>query len=122
MKKVLVIVLVFLLALAVSLPGSVNAEMEMAEEQIPNTMNVIIVALTFDIPGYIFAEAFLSFIGIGIASPMTSLGALASAGQMKFLFYPYQLLFPSLFIALIMLAFTLMGDGLRDALDPRLRQ
>lgn len=89
---------------------------------IPNTMNVIIVALTFDIPGYIFAEAFLSFIGIGLSSPDTSLGALAAAGQVKFLFYPYQLIFPSIAIALIMLVFTLMGDGLRDALDPRLRQ
>lgn len=89
---------------------------------IPNTLNVIIVALTFDIPGYIFSEAFLSFIGIGIGSPDTSLGALASAGQQQFLFYPYQLIFPSIAIALIMLVFTLMGDGLRDALDPRLRQ
>lgn len=89
---------------------------------IPNTLSVIIVAVTFDIPGYIFAEAFLSFLGVGIASPNTSWGAMASAAQQKFLFYPYQLFFPSLMIALTMLAFTLMGDGLRDALDPKLRQ
>ena len=89
---------------------------------IPNTLSVIIVSVTFAIPGYIFSEAFLSYLGIGIASPMTSWGAMASAAQQKFLFYPYQLFFPSLMIALTMLAFTLLGDGLRDALDPRLRQ
>lgn len=89
---------------------------------IPNTLSVIIVSVTFDIPGYIFAEAFLSFLGIGIASPMTSWGAMASAAQQKFLFYPYQLFFPSLMIALTMLSFTLLGDGLRDALDPKLRR
>ncbi|NLB22127.1 MAG: ABC transporter permease [Clostridium sp.] len=89
---------------------------------IPNTLSVIIVSVTFAIPGYIFSEAFLSYLGIGIASPMTSWGAMASAAQQKFLFYPYQLFFPSLMIALTMLSFTLLGDGLRDALDPRLRQ
>lgn len=100
----------------------VSSKNVIAKHLIPNTMNVIIVALTFDIPGYIFAEAFLSFIGIGLASPDTSLGALAAEGQTKFLFYPYQLIFPSIAIAFIMLIFTLMGDGLRDSLDPRLRQ
>jgi oligopeptide transport system permease protein len=89
---------------------------------IPNTLGVIIVAITFDIPGYIFSEAFLSFIGIGIQPPNTSLGALASAAQTKLLFYPYQLFFPSMLIALMMLCFTLFGDGLRDALDPKLRK
>ncbi|MDO4265989.1 MAG: ABC transporter permease [Eubacteriales bacterium] len=89
---------------------------------IPNTLSLIIVAITFDIPGYIFSEAFLSYVGLGIQSPQTSWGALASAAQEKFMFYPYQLFFPALMIALTMLSFTLMGDGLRDALDPKQRK
>ena len=88
---------------------------------IPNTIGIIIVAITFDIPGYIFSEAFLSYIGLGIQPPDTSWGALASAAQQNFMFYPYQLFFPSLMIALTMLSFTLLGDGLRDALDPKLQ-
>lgn len=89
---------------------------------IPNTLSTVIVSITFSIPGYIFAEAFLSFIGLGIQPPATSWGALASTAQTEFLFYPSQLLWPSLMIALTMLSFTLLGDGLRDAFDPRLRQ
>ncbi len=89
---------------------------------IPNTISVVIVSITFDIPGYIFSEAFLSYIGLGIQPPGTSWGALASAAQAQFTHYPHQLFFPSIMIALTMLSFTLMGDGLRDALDPRLRK
>ena len=89
---------------------------------IPNTIGIIIVAITFDIPGYIFSEAFLSYVGLGIQPPDTSWGALASAAQQNFMFYPYQLFFPSIMIALTMLSFTLLGDGLRDALDPKLRK
>jgi oligopeptide transport system permease protein len=92
------------------------------KHMIPNTLGVVLVAITFDIPGYIFGEAFLSFIGLGVQPPNTSWGALASSAQSRFIFYPYQLLFPSLMIALTMLCFTLIGDGLRDALDPRLRR
>ena len=66
--------------------------------------------------------AFLSYIGLGIQPPDTSWGALASAAQQNFMFYPYQLFFPSIMIALTMLSFTLLGDGLRDALDPKLRK
>lgn len=88
---------------------------------IPNVLSVVIVAITFDIPGYIFGEAFLSFIGLGIQPPNTSWGALASSAQSLYTFYPYQLFIPALMIALTMLCFTLLGDGLRDALDPRLR-
>lgn len=89
---------------------------------IPNTLSVIIVSITFDIPGYIFSEAFLSYIGLGVQSPKTSWGALAASAQTQFQFYPFQLLWPALMIAITMLAFTMMGDGLRDALDPRLRK
>ena len=89
---------------------------------IPNTMSVIIVDATFRIPGFIFSEAFLSYVGLGVQPPQTSWGALAAGAQSMFQFYPWQLLFPAGAIALTMLAFTLLGDGLRDALDPRLRR
>jgi len=92
------------------------------KHMIPNTLSLIIVNITFRIPGFIFSEAFLSYVGLGVAAPNTSWGALASAGQSTLLFYPYMMIFPSLFIALTMLCFTLMGDGLRDALDPKLRR
>lgn len=89
---------------------------------IPNTMSVIIVDTTFRIPGFIFTEAFLSYVGLGIQPPQTSWGALAAGAQGMFQFYPWQLLFPAGAIALTMLSFTLLGDGLRDALDPKLRR
>ncbi|MDD7463571.1 MAG: ABC transporter permease [Anaerococcus sp.] len=89
---------------------------------IPNTLNVILVSISFDIPGYIFSEAFLSYLGLGVQPPDTSWGLMASAAQQYFQFYPYQLFFPGLLIALTMLSFTLLGDGLRDALDPNLRK
>ena len=81
------------------------------KHMIPNTMSLIIVAITFDIPGYIFSEAFLSYVGLGIQAPQTSWGALSTAAQQNFMFYPYQLLFPAIMIALTMLSFTLLGDG-----------
>lgn len=89
---------------------------------IPNTIGIIIVYISFDIPSFIFAEAFLSFIGLGIQPPSTSWGVMANLGQQYFTFYPHELLFPSAAICLTMLSFNLLGDGLRDALDPRLRQ
>jgi oligopeptide transport system permease protein len=99
-----------------------NPSRVIAKHLIPNTLGVMIVAITFDIPGFIFAEAFLSFLGIGVQSPMTSWGALAAAGQQNLMFYAYQLIFPAIAISLTMLSFNLLGDGLRDALDPKLRQ
>jgi len=99
-----------------------NASRVIAKHLVPNTLGVMIVAITFDIPGFIFAEAFLSFLGIGVQSPMTSWGALAAAGQQNLMFYAYQLIFPAVAISLTMLSFNLLGDGLRDALDPKLRQ
>lgn len=89
---------------------------------IPNTLSVIIVNLTFRIPGYIFSESFLSYVGLGIKTPDTSWGMLAASAQPNIFFYPYQLFFPALMIGLTMLSFTLFGDGLRDALDPKLRR
>ena len=89
---------------------------------IPNTLSIIIVNITFRIPGFIFGEAFLSYVGLGVQPPATSWGALCSAASLNFLFYPYQLIIPAGLIALTMLCFTLIGDGLRDALDPKLRR
>jgi oligopeptide transport system permease protein len=89
---------------------------------IPNTLGVIIVSLTFAIPNAIFSEAFLSFIGLGIQAPKTSWGQLANLGIQAMRSYPYQLIIPSIFISLTMLSLQLLGDGLRDALDPRLRK
>lgn len=89
---------------------------------IPNTLGIIIVSLTFAIPGAIFTEAFLSFIGLGIRAPQTSWGQLANLGIQSMRSYPYQLIIPSIFISVTMLSLQLLGDGLRDALDPRLRK
>lgn len=92
------------------------------KHMIPNTIGVIIVYITFDIPSFIFAEAFLSFVGLGIQPPETSWGAMVSAGQGVMEFYPFQLWIPAIAISITMLAFNLLGDGLRDALDPKMRQ
>lgn len=89
---------------------------------IPNAMGPIIVALTMQIPSAIFTESFLSFIGLGVSAPMASWGTLASDALGGLRSYAYQLFFPSLAICLTMLAFNFLGDGLRDALDPRLRK
>lgn len=89
---------------------------------IPNTIGIIIVYISFDIPSFIFAEAFLSFIGLGVQPPQTSWGAMAALGQQQFRFHPHELIVPSIAISLTMLSFNLLGDGLRDALDPKLRQ
>lgn len=89
---------------------------------IPNAMPIVIVGITFDVPGFIFAEAFLSYLGIGLKPPATSWGIMCSEATSTFMYYPHQMFFPSLMIALTMLCFTLLGDGLRDALDPKLRK
>lgn len=89
---------------------------------LPNTVSIMIIALTFDIPSFIFGEAFLSYIGLGIQPPYTSWGVLASEAQKTMLFYPYQLFFPALFISLTILSLQIIGDALRDAMDPYLRK
>lgn len=89
---------------------------------VPNAMSPIITSMAFAIPSAIFAEAFLSYIGLGLPIPMASWGNLASDGANNFLIYPYQLFFPALLICVTMLSFTLIGDALRDALDPRMRK
>jgi len=89
---------------------------------IPNVVGPIIIAITFAIPSAIFFEAFLSFIGLGIRPPEASLGSMVSNGAKFLQIYPYQIFYPAAILSLIMLAFNLVGDGLRDALDPRMRK
>jgi len=89
---------------------------------LPNAMGPIIIAMTFTIPTAIFTEAFLSFLGLGVQAPMASWGTMASDGLSALRYYPWRLFFPACFISVTMLAFNLLGDGLRDALDPRLRK
>jgi oligopeptide transport system permease protein len=89
---------------------------------IPNALGPIIVSLTMMVPSAVFTEAFLSFIGLGVSAPQASLGTLASDGAQLIRVFPYQLIWPALTIAWMMLSFNFLGDGLRDALDPRLRK
>jgi oligopeptide transport system permease protein len=88
---------------------------------IPNTIGVILVTFTFEVPRVIFIEAFLSFIGMGVAPPTPSWGSMSNEGIKTMLAHPHELLFPALFISVTVLAFNLLGDGLRDALDVRMR-
>jgi oligopeptide transport system permease protein len=89
------------------------------QHMLPNTLGPVIVAITFAIPLAIFAEAVLAFIGFGLEPPAASLGTLIADGYGQIRATSYMLLFPSIAIALLMLCFTFIGDGLRDALDPR---
>jgi oligopeptide transport system permease protein len=89
---------------------------------LPNCISVIIISAALQIPSAIFTESFLSFIGMGVQVPMPSLGSLANAARSGLEAYPYKLIFPSLMIALITLSFNLLGDGLRDAFDPKLKR
>lgn len=90
---------------------------------LPNTMGIIIVQITFTVPSAIFAEAFLSFIGLGIQPPLASWGVMANDGLPTILSgHWWRLFFPSFFISLTVLAFNLLGDGLQEAFDPKQRR
>ena len=89
---------------------------------IPNMLSILILDASTAIPQFIFTEAGLSFLGIGLKAPAISLGVLISQGQQTMDFYPAQLFYPCAVLCIIVMAFNLLGDGLRDALDPRLRQ
>lgn len=89
---------------------------------VPNALGPIIVSLAMTIPSAIFTEAFLSFIGLGVPAPMASWGTLANDAVKALRSYPHQLLWPSLAISLTVLSFNFFGDGLRNALDPKLRR
>ena len=89
---------------------------------VPNLSSIIIIQTMYTIPSAIFFEAFLSFIGIGITAPETSLGVLLNEGQKNFQFLPYQMWYPAIVLCVLMIAFNLLGDGLRDAFDPKTRR
>ena len=86
-----------------------------------NCIGTLIVTTTLQIPSSIFTESFLSFLGLGVAVPLPSLGSLASEAINGINTYPYLLFIPSILISLIILSFNLLGDGLRDAFDPKLK-
>lgn len=91
-------------------------------EIFPNLLSSVIVMTMMTMPSAIFMESFLSFVGLGIPAPQASLGSLISDGYAHMLTYPYQMIVPSVFFAVLMLSMNLIGDGLRDALDPRQKQ
>jgi oligopeptide transport system permease protein len=91
------------------------------KHMLPNTLGPVIVAIVFGIPLAIFAEAVLGFVGIGLQPPTASLGALISDGYRYIQSHVWMVVFPTGTLAVLMLCFTFLGDGLRDALDPRTR-
>jgi oligopeptide transport system permease protein len=107
--------------LAAKLAGTSNFRI-LLRHLIPNSMGPIIVSVTFLIPTAIFDEAFLSFLGIGIQKPMASWGALANDAIETLRTAPYQMMFPIAAISLTMFSLNFIGDGLRDALDPKLKR
>lgn len=89
---------------------------------LPNISGIIIINTMFTIPNAIFFEAFLSFIGLGLAPPAASLGTLINGGYEALRLYPYLLLYPAIIISVIMIAFNILADGLRDAFDPKMHK
>ncbi len=88
---------------------------------LPNCIGQLIISTCMQIPSAIFLESYLSYLGLGVSAPMASLGSLCSDAKETFLLFPYRLLFPAILLCLIVLSLNLVGDGLRDALDPRLK-
>ncbi|UHA76196.1 ABC transporter permease [Paenibacillus sp. 481] len=89
---------------------------------IPNTLGPIIVTLTLAIPSAIFSEAMLSFLGLGVQVPAASWGMMISDALKAMTIYPWRMLFPAILISLTMLSFNMLGDGLRDAFDPKMKR
>jgi oligopeptide transport system permease protein len=89
---------------------------------LPNIIGPLIIAETLAIPGYIFLEAFLSFIGLGVDPPTPSWGIMISEAAKGLRTYPNQILIPAIFLCITTLAFNFLGDGLRDAFDPRMKE
>ena len=108
-------------ALAAKLAGASDIQI-LLRHLLPNAMGPIIVSVMFLIPGAIFSEAFLSFLGIGIQKPMASWGSLANDAIGTLTSAPYQMFFPIAAISLTMFSLNFIGDGLRDALDPKLKK
>jgi len=91
-------------------------------EILPNTMAQIVIMSMMSIPNAIFTEAFLSYIGLGIPAPQASLGVLINDGYQAMLMYPYMVIIPVIVFAVLMISLNLFADGLRDALDPKMKQ
>ncbi|MFJ8263481.1 ABC transporter permease [Rummeliibacillus sp. NPDC094406] len=89
---------------------------------VPNALGAILVTMTLTIPNAIFTESFLSYLGLGVPAPMASWGTMASEGNNALETAPWRLIFPAFFISVTIFAFNAVGDGLRDALDPKLRK
>ncbi|TKI67218.1 ABC transporter permease [Lysinibacillus mangiferihumi] len=89
---------------------------------VPNALGAILVTMTLTVPHAIFTESFLSYLGLGVPAPQASWGTMASEGNGAITNAPWRLIFPALFISLTIFAFNAVGDGLRDALDPKLRK
>ncbi len=89
---------------------------------LPNCVGQLVIATCLQIPSAIFLESFLSFLGLGVSVPMTSLGSLCSDALDTITLYPYRLLYPGMILTLLVLSLNLVGDGIRDALDPRLKK
>jgi len=99
--------------------GGVNSAAIIARHIIPNVVGPVMVYVTLTVPGVILTESFLSFLGLGIQEPLTSWGVLISDGADQMETAPWMLLFPALFMAVTLFCFNFIGDGLRDALDPK---
>ena len=102
--------------LGVKTPGIIKQDI------LPNIFGQVIIMSMFSIPNAIFYESFLAFIGLGLQPPMASLGVLISDGFKSLLAYPHMLLFPVVVLAILMLSFNLLADGLRDAFDPKMKE
>ncbi len=89
---------------------------------LPNCVGALVITTCLQIPSAIFLESFLSFLGLGVSAPMASLGSLCSDALETISLYPYRLIFPAIILTVIVLTLNLVGDGLRDALDPRLKK
>lgn len=92
------------------------------KEILPNIYSQMIIMVMMSIPNAIFYEAYLSFVGLGLPKPMASLGTLINDGFDSFLVYPYMMIIPVIIFSILMLSFNLFGDGLRDALDPTMKE
>ena len=89
---------------------------------LPNCVGALVITTCLQIPSAIFLESFLSFLGLGVSAPMASLGSLCSDALETITLYPYRLVFPAVILTIIVLSLNLVGDGLRDSLDPRLKK
>ncbi len=101
--------------------GSSDAKIIM-KQLLPNIFGQVIIMSMFSIPNAIFTESFLAFIGLGLQPPLASLGVLINEGYKSFLVYPYMVVIPTTVLAILMLSFTVLADGLRDAFDPKMKE